>query len=65
MSILNYFFIGAVFTFLLDLVLTKLKNHPESIKLKWGWGERIFAILAWPIGIIIFLFSFIKTRFKK
>ena len=63
---LNYIFIGFVFTFILDFVLNLeiIKNHPKSVDLKWGWGERIFSIIAWPIGIILFLLSFIKTRFK-
>ena len=66
MSILNYFFIGAVFTFLLDLVLTKLKNHPlmKEILKKWGWNERIACVLVWPLGISIFLYAFIKSYLK-
>ena len=64
---LNYIFIGFVFAFIVDFVLNleSIKNHPKSVNLKWGWGQRIFAVLAWPIGIIIFLFSFIKTTFEK
>ena len=67
MSILNYFFIGAVFTFLLDLVLTKLKNHPlmKEIIRKWGWNERIACVLVWPLGLVVFLGSLIISCFKK
>ena len=65
--LLNYIFIGFAFAFIVDCVLNleSVRNHPKSINLKWGWGERICAILAWPIGILIFLFSFIKTYFNN
>ena len=67
MSIINYFFIGFIFSFIVDFVLNlkSVKNHPKSVNLKWEWGQRIFAILVWPIGIAIFLVSFIKTYYKK
>ena len=67
MSILNYFFIGTVFTFLLDLILTKLKNHPlmkEIIK-SWGWKERVACVLVWPIAMLTFVGSLIISYFKK
>ena len=65
--VLNYIFIGFAFAFIVDFILNleSVKNHPKAVNLKWGWNERIFAILVWPIGIIIFLFSFIKTSLKK
>ena len=67
MSILNYFFIGAAFTFLLDLILTKLKNHPlmKEILKSWGWKERVACILIWPIAMLTFGGSLIISFFKK
>ena len=67
MSILNYFFIGTGFTFIIDLLLGLdiFKNHPKMKDKNWGWNERIFAILAWPIALIIFVISFIKSYFRK
>ena len=66
MSILNYFLIGLIFSFLVDFMLSleSFKNHPKTKNAKWGWGERICGILIWPIGILIFLISFLKTYFK-
>ena len=67
MSILNYFFIGVVFTFLLDLILSKLKNHPlmKEILKNWGWKERVACVLIWPLGSIVFLGSLLISYFKK
>jgi len=66
MSILNYFFIGAGFTFIVDLLLNTdyIQNHPKSINTTWGMKERIICILIWPLSILIFLISFIKSFFK-
>jgi hypothetical protein len=66
MSILNYLFIGAAFTFILDLILTKLNNHPlmkEIIK-KWGYKERIACTIIWPLATLIFVVAFTKSIFK-
>ena len=56
MNIFNYFFIGFIFTFLVDLLmgLNKIKNHPKMKDHVWGWNERIICILFWPISFIIF-----------
>ena len=67
MSILNYFFIGVAFTFIVDLLLglDTFKNHPKMKDKTWGMNERIICTLIWPISALIFLISFIKTYFKK
>ena len=64
--LLNYIFIGFSFVFIVDFVLNleSIKKHPKMKDYIWGWNERIFAMLAWPIAILIFLISFIKTYFK-
>ena len=66
MTVLNYLFIGAAFTFVLDLILTKLNNHPlmEEVIKKWGYKERIACIIIWPISALTFLIAFIKSIFK-
>ena len=67
MTILNYFFIGTGFTFLIDLLLglKGIKNHPLVKSKIWGLKERILCIIIWPIAVLIFLMSFIKSYFKK
>ena len=71
MSILNYLFIGVIFTFLIDIILNLkgIQNHPnikKAIKNGFYWGvkERIINIFIWPVSLCIFLVSFIKQFFK-
>jgi hypothetical protein len=59
-----YLFIGTVFTFCIDLLtnyLTKIGMPQRSLTNQ----ERLMCILIWPIGLIVFLVSFIKTKFEK
>ena len=67
MTILNYFFVGVVFTFMVDLLLNidKIKTHPKMKSKIWGGKERILCILIWPLSILTFLIAFIKQLFKK
>ena len=67
MSLINYFFIGIVFTFILDLILYKLKNHHlmKGVIEKWGYKERIACALIWPIAITAFIYSLIKEAYKE
>ena len=67
MSILNYFFIGTGFTFIIDLLLGLdiFKNHPKMKDKTWGMSERITCICIWPIAILVFLNSFFKAYLKK
>ena len=66
MTILNYFFTGFVFTFIIDLLmnLKPIINHPKMKDKVWGWNERITCILFWPIAFTIFTVQFIKSYFK-
>jgi len=66
MNLINYFFIGFVFTFLVDILLglKSIKNHPKMKDHNWGWNERIICILLWPISFLTFSISFLKTYFK-
>ena len=67
MNILNYFFIGAVFTFFIDLIFNKAKNHPKVKKAlergDWRLQERILCILVWPLAFLVFSTAFIKQYF--
>ena len=70
MSIINYFFTGFIFTFIIDLILG-LKMIQENPKIKnildvnWTLGARIMCIIIWPAGMLIFLVSFIKQFYRK
>ena len=66
MSILNYFFIGTVFTFIIDLLLSmeRIKTHPTVKDKDWGIRERIICVIVWPLSTVIFLIAFIKQFFK-
>ena len=67
MSILNYFFIGVVVTFVVEILLESkgIKNHPSVVNETWGVKERIICVLVWPLAAIVFVISFIKETFKK
>ena len=62
MSILNYFFIGAGFTFVMDLLLSieRIKTHTAIKDKDWGMQERILCIIIWPLSSLVFLIAFIK-----
>ena len=64
--IINYIFVGFILTFLLDYISDKFKNHPSFKDVpEWDWGSRIIFMLFWPLGTFIFIYSFIKERFKQ
>ena len=64
--ILNYIFIGFVFTFLIDYISDKFKNHPAFQGVpEWTWGARIALTLFWPLGVIIFIYTFLKSYTKQ
>jgi len=66
MTILNYFFIGAGFTFIMDLLLgiKSIQKHPAVIDQNWGMSERILCMVIWPIAALTFIIAFIKQFFK-
>jgi hypothetical protein len=66
MSILNYFFIGAGFTFVMDLLLSikRIKTHIAVKDKDWGMKERILCMIIWPLSALVFLIAFIKQFFK-
>jgi hypothetical protein len=60
----NYLFIGVVFTFLLDMILLRLKDNIKVKELgleeSWGIAQRITCIFIWPIAFIVFITTFLK-----
>ena len=66
MSILNYFFIGAGFTFVVDLLLSmeRVKSHTTIKDKDWGMAQRILCVIIWPLSSLVFLIAFIKQLFK-
>tara|TARA_B110000046_G_scaffold162466_1_gene176785 strand:+ start:383 stop:583 length:201 start_codon:yes stop_codon:yes gene_type:complete len=66
MSLLNYFFIGAGFTFIVDLLLSmeRVRSHPAVESQEWGMVQRILCIIIWPLSVLVFLIAFIKQFFK-
>jgi hypothetical protein len=66
MSILNYFFIGAGFTFVMDLLLSmeRIKIHIAVKDKDWGMAQRILCMIIWPLSALVFLIAFIKQFFK-
>jgi len=66
MTILNYFFIGAAFTFVMDLLLSieSIRSHVEVENQEWGMSQRILCIVIWPIAALTFTIAFIKQFFK-
>jgi hypothetical protein len=68
MSILNYFFIGAGFTFVMDLLLSikRIQNPPiavKDIRLE-NAQERILCMIIWPLAALVFVIAFIKQFFN-
>ncbi len=65
MSILNYLFIGFCLSFILDYMSHKFKDHPSWKDVPdWSWASRLTFALIWPLGAIVFIYVFIKERFK-
>ena len=64
-KILNYIFIGFALTFLLDYISDKYADPPAFKDVPdWGWGARIMLILFWPLGAVIFIYTFLKSYFN-
>ena len=66
MTILNYFFIGIIFTFTLDFILYQLQNHPIMFPVieKWDNRTRVACVIVWPIAAIVFIYTFFKSFFN-
>ena len=70
MTMYNYFLIGVVFTFVIDLILLSnyVINHPKMknvIEQNWSMAARITCMVIWPFAAVVFIYSFIKQFFVK
>ena len=72
MGIVNYLFIGVLFTFIIDVIIgmKKTQNHPavkEAFEggAEWGIKERIACIIFWPIAAFVFFRAFFNQFGKK
>ena len=64
MSITYYCFIGIIFTFLMDVMISLAHKNPKIKEIDWSWWERSLCITFWPIALIVFLYSFYKEYTK-
>ena len=66
MCIINYIIVGVIFTFVLDLILHRLRNNDTMVPVieKWDNMARIACIIVWPIALTVFIYSFAKEFFK-
>jgi len=65
--ILTYFFIGVVFTFLMDLLIDYLCRFEEPSfvhTIEWDNPQRILCTILWPLGIIWFFVAFFRSWFS-
>jgi hypothetical protein len=64
--VINYIFIGVIFTFIVDLFLNKAQDNPKVKEALEDWDneQRIACALLWPIGVIWFLITLIKNALK-
>jgi len=64
-TLLNYILAGFAFCFLIDFISDKLKYHTAFEEVpEWGWPERLIFISVWPVGILIFIYFFLKSYFN-
>ena len=69
MTILNYFIIGLIFGFLVELSANYVKKWGEwpfkPSEDPYGIVMRILIVLFWPIGLIVFIYGYIKGYRKR
>jgi hypothetical protein len=65
--ILTYFFMGVVFTLLIDLLIEYLRNITSDRflhTLEWDNSQRTLCVVLWPLALIWFLIAFFKSWFN-
>ena len=67
MSILNYFFIGFVFIFIVDIIAIWTRKKPDVQKamVNFGLKERLLAVLIWPLASLVFFKALFTTLLKN
>jgi hypothetical protein len=58
--ILTYLMVGIVFIALYDYICIKLETE-----LRFNNRERVVVALLWPIGLMMFIWSFVQVFFNK
>ena len=65
--ILTYFFIGVIFTCLVDLSIDYFNKTNRSHLLEnldWDNGQRVMCIIIWPFAMVVFILAFLKSFFN-
>jgi predicted PurR-regulated permease PerM len=64
---MTYFLIGLVLMIALELLVDYLEHVRgiSDVRKDLKLSGRIMCVLIWPIGLLVFLIGFIKTKFKK
>jgi hypothetical protein len=60
---MNYLFIGLIFTFIVDW--TNASNKELYLNNRIDWKQRILTILFWPLWLVVIIYHFIKTIINK
>ena len=62
---ITYLLLGLLFALFIDLLTDWLRWIGQGNYQKLNMQDRILCVLIWPIGLLVFLIGFIKTKFKK
>jgi len=54
MTITNYMLIGVIVGFLMEYTVNKVTDQ------SFGFFERLFVVLLWPISVLTFIIGFFK-----
>tara|TARA_Y100000592_G_C5273712_1_gene223068 strand:+ start:97 stop:300 length:204 start_codon:yes stop_codon:yes gene_type:complete len=66
MSISTYILLGVAYMFFIELLadwLAKSLKRP-NLASDLTIYHRLFGIIVWPIGLVIFLYNFIKAKYR-
>ena len=66
---MTYILIGILFMFFIDF-FTHSKYYKEfektnpKAKINFGFLERFFGVILWPVWVVVFFYQFFKQLFK-
>jgi len=65
--ILTYLFLGTIYMVAVELLSDHLIKEYKvyDVNRELTLMTRIMGILSWPIGLVVFLIVYFKTKFKK
>ena len=61
---ITYLFLGLLFALFIDLLTDWLRWTGQGNYQKLNMQDRILCVFIWPIGLLVFLIGFIKTRYR-